>query len=195
MCITKGDHAGAESVVERLAARHSALPRSWTAVALERGRGLLLASSGDLAGAVETLDRTPLEDLRRLPFEHGWTLLARGRILRRMREKTEAARTLRDARDLFALLESRPWVERAEHELNRVGLRRRSPDQLTTTELEVARLAARGLSNREMAQAAFVSPKTIEANLARIYRKLEIRSRAELGAWVAEHAAEDQGQT
>ncbi len=84
---------------------------------------------------------------------------------------------------------------RSEHELARVGLRRGSRYELTASELEVARLAARGLSNREMAEAAFVSPKTIELNLARIYRKLEIRSRAELGAWVNEQEAKGRFQT
>jgi DNA-binding CsgD family transcriptional regulator len=53
---------------------------------------------------------------------------------------------------------------------------------LTASELQVAQLVASGLTNREVARAAFMSPKTVEANLARVYRKLGIRSRAELGA-------------
>ena len=61
-------------------------------------------------------------------------------------------------------------------------MRRGDPHELTETERRVAELAASGMTNREVAQAAFVSPKTVEANLARVYRKLGIRSRAELGA-------------
>jgi DNA-binding CsgD family transcriptional regulator len=193
--IARGDLDGARAVITALEARHATLPRSWTAIALKRSRALVLAVEGDLLGALDTLDRTDPEDLRRLPFEHGWSLLARGRILRRMREKTSAAAVLRDARDRFLRLGAQPWVEAAERELSRVGLRRRSPNELTSTELEIARLAALGLSNREMAEAAFVSPKTIEANLTRIYAKLEIRSRAELGAWMARQEGRTGAQT
>ena len=77
---------------------------------------------------------------------------------------------------------ARLWVERARRELERVGMRQRGPDELTESELRVAELAADGLTNRAVANAAFMSPKTVEANLARVYRKLGIRSRAELGA-------------
>jgi DNA-binding CsgD family transcriptional regulator len=68
-----------------------------------------------------------------------------------------------------------------------VGLRR-SPDELTATEKRVAELAATGLTNREVASKAFMSPKTVQANLTRIYRKLGISSRAELGARMAEES-------
>ena len=70
-------------------------------------------------------------------------------------------------------------------ELDVVGPRRRAPDELTATELRVAELAATGITNREIAKAAFMSEKTVEAHLARVYRKLGIRSRAELGARMA----------
>ncbi len=96
--LAQGDLAGAEDVVRRLESRHAALPRPWTAIALHRGQALLLAARGDLLGALDSLDRSDPDDLRRLPFEHGWSLLARGRILRRMREKSLAATTLREAR-------------------------------------------------------------------------------------------------
>jgi DNA-binding CsgD family transcriptional regulator len=69
-------------------------------------------------------------------------------------------------------------------ELARVGLRHRPPGELTDGERTIARLAGRGLTTSQIADAAFVSPKTVEANLTRIYRKLDIRSRAELGAWL-----------
>jgi DNA-binding CsgD family transcriptional regulator len=66
-------------------------------------------------------------------------------------------------------------------ELDRIGLRR-APQDLTATERQVAELAARGMTNREVAAALFISLKTVEANLARAYGKLGINSRAELRA-------------
>ncbi len=93
-----------------------------------------------------------------------------------------AADALRQALELFERLGAPVWADRARGELARVGLRHRSPHELTATELRIAELAAGGLTNREVATAAFMSPKTVEANLSRVYRKLGIRSRAELGA-------------
>jgi DNA-binding CsgD family transcriptional regulator len=70
-------------------------------------------------------------------------------------------------------------------ELSRLGLRPPAPRTLTATEERVAALAASGQTNRQVAAALFLSPKTVEANLARVYRKLGISSRAELGAVMA----------
>ena len=81
---------------------------------------------------------------------------------------------------MFEELGSPLWAEHARTELARAGLRRREPDELNETELRVAELAAQGLSNQEIAQRAFLSVKTVEANLTRVYRKLGIRSRAGL---------------
>jgi DNA-binding CsgD family transcriptional regulator len=61
-----------------------------------------------------------------------------------------------------------------------VGGRPPSPDGLTATESEVARLVAQGLTNREVARVLFMSPHTVDANLRRVYRKLQVRSRTEL---------------
>jgi DNA-binding NarL/FixJ family response regulator len=77
---------------------------------------------------------------------------------------------------------ARLWAERANTELRRVGLRPSAPNELTASEQRVAELAASGLKNREVAAQLYLSPKTVEATLARVYRKLEIHSRAELGA-------------
>jgi len=94
--------------------------------------------------------------------------------------KKLADEALRSANRSFERLGSPLWAERAQAELARVGLRRREPDDLNETERRVAELAAQGLSNQEIAQRAFLSVKTVEANLTRVYRKLGIRSRAAL---------------
>jgi DNA-binding CsgD family transcriptional regulator len=73
-----------------------------------------------------------------------------------------------------------------------VGLRRGDRDALTASEERVAALAVAGLTNREIAERAFMSPKTVEAHLARAYRKLGIRSRAELGRVMAERGTPAQ---
>ena len=83
----------------------------------------------------------------------------------------------------------RLWTEKANAELGRVGLRR-TGSELTDTERRIAELAAAGLTNREIAAEAFVSPRTVEDVMSRVYRKLGIRSRAELGAWMAGHRNE-----
>jgi DNA-binding NarL/FixJ family response regulator len=98
----------------------------------------------------------------------------------RRKEKKLADATLREAVLIFEELGSPLWAEQARTELGRVGLRRREPDELSETERRVAELAADGLSNQEIAQRAFLSVKTVEANLTRVYRKLGIRSRAAL---------------
>jgi len=79
----------------------------------------------------------------------------------------------------------RLWIRKADRELARVGLHRTGRSELTETERRIAELAATGLTNREIAAEAFVSPRTVEDVLSRVYAKLGIRSRAELGAWMA----------
>jgi Response regulator containing a CheY-like receiver domain and an HTH DNA-binding domain len=86
---------------------------------------------------------------------------------------------------MFEQLGAPTWAQQASSELVRVGPRRRAPDELTATELRVAELAAAGMTNREVAQVTYMSAKTVEAHLASVYRKLGIRSRAQLGARVA----------
>ena len=89
-----------------------------------------------------------------------------------------------EAASIFERIGAPIWAGQARRELDRVGLRR-APDELTVSERRVAELAASGMTNREVARAAFMSPKTVEANLSRVYRKLGIRSRAELGVRMA----------
>jgi len=120
-----------------------------------------------------------------MPLERGRTLLVLGQLLRRGKERRKARELFQDALAVFERVEARQWAERARAELARVPVRRASGN-LTPTEETIASLAATGLTNRAIAERIYVSPKTVEANLARAYRKLGIRSRAELGRAMAE---------
>ena len=100
-----------------------------------------------------------------MPFERARTLLALGQVLRRHREKRESRSVLEEARAEFQRLGAQPWTERVDRELARIPVRRAS-DALSATEEQIATLAATGLTNREIAERAFVSPKTVEANMA-----------------------------
>jgi DNA-binding CsgD family transcriptional regulator len=115
-----------------------------------------------------------------MPLEVARCRLAFGVILRRSKRRGAAASLLGQAKETFDGLGAAAWGRLAEAEIDRLGLRR-SEDELTPTELRIAELVASGRKNREVAEALFISPKTVEANLARIYRKLGIKSRAELG--------------
>jgi DNA-binding CsgD family transcriptional regulator len=182
-----GELERAEKMVDRLAERSKVFPRPWTLAIGARARGLLLMERGDLDGA-ETAFQSALVAHRRLsmPFELGRTHLALGRLLRRRGRRREGRDTLERARGIFEELGTAVWVARSEAEMMRIPMRRKTrDDRLTPTEERVAELAAEGRTNREVAQALFISPKTVEANLSRVYRKLGIRSRAELGARMA----------
>lgn len=179
--IQLGDLARARGALARLEARAERFPRPWISQTLPRARALIAVEEGDLGRALAELADIETHGADALPFELGWNLLVRGRIERRARQKRAAAETLGRALGVFEELGAPNFVDRARHELDRVGLRH-SPTGLTPSESRVARLAASGMTNREVAQAAFISQKTVEANLARVYRKLGIRSRAELGS-------------
>jgi DNA-binding CsgD family transcriptional regulator len=165
-------------------AREVSLPPA--AASAARCRASLLAAHGDLDGALAAAEEA-LRGHERLemPLERGRTLLELGRIRRRNGERRAARDALAQAVQLFEQLPAPLWAERAAEELRRIPIRRGASDELTPTERQVAELAAAGHTNRAVAQALFISPKTVEANLARVYRKLGIRSRAELGAHAA----------
>ncbi|HWI73129.1 MAG TPA: helix-turn-helix transcriptional regulator, partial [Baekduia sp.] len=100
--------------------------------------------------------------------------------------RRSAREALEPALQLFEQLQAPLWAAQARHELARVSPRRTTPEGLTDAERRIAELTAEGLTNREVAATLFVSPRTVEATLARVYRKLEIGSRAELGRRMAE---------
>ena len=115
-------------------------------------------------------------------FEIGQTLLALGTVLRSERQKLVARTTLERSLEIFERLGARLWAEKARAELVRLGGRPFRSDALTATEQRVVDLVAAGRSNAEVARELFLSPKTVEWNLSKIYKKLHVRSRTELAA-------------
>jgi DNA-binding CsgD family transcriptional regulator/tetratricopeptide (TPR) repeat protein len=181
-----GEFERATPLIEWLERGGAAQDRPWALAIAARCRGSLAAAQGDLGSAIVALDQAAVQHERlAMPFERARTLLVRGRVHRRRKEKRLADEALREAQAIFADCEATLWMQHASTELSRIGLRPRAPRDLTETERRVAMLAASGMTNREVAQAAFLSPKTIDNVLGRVYRKLDIGSRAELGAVMA----------
>ncbi|MBM4382140.1 MAG: helix-turn-helix transcriptional regulator [Deltaproteobacteria bacterium] len=163
--------------------------RPWSLALAGRSRGLLLAAAGDLDGASAAIDEALVAHERLpMPFELARTLLVRGQIQRRRGERRAARATLERALALFRGIGAAPWAEKVAAEIARIGIRR-APDDLTESERRAAELAAQGLTNPEIAARLFMARRTVEANLARAYRKLDIRSRAELSAALARRAS------
>jgi DNA-binding CsgD family transcriptional regulator/tetratricopeptide (TPR) repeat protein len=158
--------------------------RAWTQVTARRSRALI--SQGEEA---ERWFQVALatDGLADLPQELARTELSYGEWLRRERRKADARVHLRTALALFERLGATPWAERTRTELRASGQtarRRRDPDtreQLTPQELQIARLAGRGLTNQQIAEQLFVSRHTVGYHLHKVYAKLGIASRAELG--------------
>lgn len=159
------------------------LDRAWAMATGARCRALVLAARGDLPAASAAVDEAVIQhDRLPLPFELGRTLLVKGTVQRRAKRKRDARDTLEQALEIFEGLGAVQWAERTRAELARIGGRAPSSVDLTPTETRVAELVAAGGTNREVADALFVSVHTVEANLKRIYRKLGIRSRTELAS-------------
>ena len=137
--------------------------------------------AGKPADALESIERALAEGERLgSAFQLGRTLLVEGRIHRRERRKGKAKAKLEQALAEFEGLGAALWAERAREELGRVGLRRAATSGLTETEGRVAELVAAGRTNREVAAELFLSVKTVEVYLTRIYRKHGVRSRTQL---------------
>ena len=156
----------------------------WPTAAAARARGLLAAAEGDLEGAERELESAVAlgRDVG-WPLELGRSLLALGTVQRQAGKKQAARRTLEEAREVLEKLGARPWAARAGRELGRIGGRTAAAGRdLSTTESEIVSLVVAGRSNKEVAQALHLSPKTVEWNLSKVYRKLGVHSRTELAA-------------
>jgi ATP/maltotriose-dependent transcriptional regulator MalT len=161
-------------------------PGAWIALALGHARALV----ADPAEAGGRFEEALASDLTRWPFQRARIQLAYGQWLRRQRRVAESRTALRSARDTFDTLGCRRWSEHARRELRASGerSRRRVPaarDQLTAQELQIAQLAAEGLSNREIGQRLYLSHRTISTHLYRAFPKLGITFRGELSTVLA----------
>jgi DNA-binding CsgD family transcriptional regulator len=173
--VRSGDRAAAQELLERFEVE--ATRPSAQGLAL-RCRALIEDDADQFAAAAE------LQELAGDRFGLARTRLLHGERLRREGRRKDARALLEAAREQFVDLGAAPWAARADEEDGR-SARSLQPsevarDQLTASEHQVASLAVRGLQNREIAGRLFMSVKTVEAHLTRIYRKLEVRTRVEL---------------
>jgi DNA-binding CsgD family transcriptional regulator len=194
--VTLGESGEAEALLADHEAKARRLDRPWALATAARCRGLLAAARGDLPQALGALDES-LGQHERVPqpFELGRTLLVAGEVHRRAKQKRVARGRFEDALKVFDEVGASLWAEKAKAGLRRTGVRAQSPAGLTPTERRVAELVAEGRTNKEVADALFVSLRTVEANLSRVYHKLGIRSRTELTRRiVASEVPSDKGR-
>jgi ATP/maltotriose-dependent transcriptional regulator MalT len=175
-------HAEAEPLIAALEENGSRLDRPWMLAMGARCRSMWLAAQGDIeAAARKAQDAMAEHDRLPMPFERARTQLLLGQLQRRQRQKEPSRATLRETLQAFVAMGTPLWADRARAELARAEAAPTRDLALTPSERRVAELAASGMTNRDVAAALFISPKTVEANLGRIYRKLGIKTRAELG--------------
>ncbi len=180
-------HSDAERVLARLEAGIGGNDRPVAAAVLARSRAILDPASFErhLTEALGHHERSTM------PFEHARTQLRLGVHLRRQRLRGEAQTHLEAALDTFERLGAAPWRDRARGELEasgvHVGERPADLANLTPQEFQVAQNVARGMSNREIAAAMFLSVKTIEFHLGNTFHKLDVHRRSQLAILVSQH--------
>jgi DNA-binding CsgD family transcriptional regulator len=174
----------AGEAVERFARWAGAVRQPWADALLLRCRALLGADAGAERHYPEALRA---HDREGRPLEYARTALLYGEWLRRAHRKAEARPHLGDALETFERLGMRPWAERARGELTATGTKDAAPrpargpaSGLTPQERQIVRLAAQGLSNRDIAAQLFLSHRTVGYHLYKAYPKLGIASRGEL---------------
>ena len=189
--LATGDLDAAEDELRRLVEAGLGMPH--TDAVLHRLRaGLRAERTGPDEEALQlALAAVAEHDRLGMRFELGRSLLVAGRLHRRARRKRAAHDLLTRSVEVLDLAPAPVWASRARDELARVGLRPGAPGTLTPTEVRVAQLAVAGRTNREIAAEVFSSPKTVEAVLGRVYRKLAVRSRVELVTALAAVSGED----
>jgi ATP/maltotriose-dependent transcriptional regulator MalT len=190
--VVSGRLEEAGALIDRLERDGRELDRPWMQLVAARCRGMWLAATG----AVETAARVVTEAAEahqelRMPLEHARAQLLMGQLYRRLRQKQAAAAALDNALRTFEQLGNPLWAARVHAESARVNVRPGHGAELTPSEQRVAELAAEGLSNREIAAAVYVSTKTVESVLTRVYRKLGVRSRATLARRMLELTPRD----
>jgi ATP/maltotriose-dependent transcriptional regulator MalT len=178
--VALGEIDDARALISRFEAQGKRLRRSWALATAARCRARLVAIDGDFEGARSACDQALSEHARLpMPFELGRTLLVKGMIERRAKQKSAARRALSQALDIFEQLDAPLWAGKARLELSKIAVRA-SVDGLTETERRVAALVAQGRTNREIASAMFVTENTVQTHVRHVFRKLGLRSRTEL---------------
>ena len=178
--VTLGRIDEAQRLTDELGVTAVANGLPWASAMAGRCRGLLHAAVGDVPAALECLEHALSEHERLpMPFEAARTRLLFGSVLRRSGRRTDARRELADARAVFVRLGTPIQEEQADLELASLG-GRRAEGELTPVEERIAALVSAGQTNREVAGTLFMSVRTVESHLGRIYRKLGLRSRTEL---------------
>jgi DNA-binding NarL/FixJ family response regulator len=181
-----GDAETTQRAAASLEQAAATLPGSWLAASLARCRGLLAQPPEAVKYQQEALR---LYDLGDGGFERARAQLELGEALRRARRRTEARHTLRSALTALEALSAWPWAERARGELRTLGdtpatTKTDSLSRLTPQELQIARLVSSGASNREIAGQLFLSARTVEYHLYKIFPKTGVSSRTELARLV-----------
>ena len=169
----------ASAALDRLSERTRASGTEWALGAEARCRGLLSGDESLYRESIERLERS------RAVVELGRSRLLYGEWLRRENRRADAREQLRAAHEMFSRMGSAAFAERARRELSATGetVRKRTVEtlsELTTQEAQVARLAAQGRTNPEIAAELFISPRTVEYHLHKVFPKLGISSRREL---------------
>ena len=172
----------AQALLDEFESVGTTLGRASVAMIANRAHGLVFAALGDYDSAYGAFAHSLGSTTPPQPFERARTFLALGTTQRRDRKKRAARESLMVAHEMFDRLGAQLWSQRTVAELDRVGGATSTDDVLTTTERRVAELIAAGRSYREAADELFISPKTVQWNLSKIYRKLGLRSRAQLAA-------------
>ncbi len=176
-----GRSAGDRKLLETLRARPGVQVSPWSDLAF-RYAAPLLADEDEADAAFREALASPLS---RWPWYRARLLLEHGRWLRRQRRIADARAPLRAARDSADALGIVPWAVAARHELRATGETSAEPrgrpwETLSPQELQIARLAAEGLSNRDIAQRLFLSHRTVGSHLYRLFPKLGVTSRGQL---------------
>lgn len=179
--VAVGSLEEADAVVEFVERKARRSGRAWHRVVAARGRALVASARGESEAARTSIDEALAAHAELpQPFELARTLFAAGFVERRAKHWALARERFTAALELCDDLGAAPWAERAAAELGRLPGRRPRTTELTATESRVAELVAEGLSNKDVAARLFVTVRTVEANLSRVYAKLGVRSRTEL---------------
>ncbi len=195
--IATGQLDDAEQVLTDLLDRARACANPHAVAISQRCKALLLAARGNIAGALDAIETALAQHARRpVALETGRTLLEKGALQRRAKQKSAAKKTLEEALAILEALNATPHISRAQDQLARIGLRRPTPtDGITPVRARVTELVIAGMSNPEIANTLYISVRTVEAHLTKIYRDLGVRTRSQMIAAVATNTPKTNATT